>query len=205
MKLRPRIERVAGSPHGALMLQGQVERQRTRMASRPKEARLKRKLVELAKRDGRATPLDWVVGKIEDGVTVTALAREIAVEMGEPCSRNWVSAVINRLTPDAKSRISGARKEAAHFLIDEALSITDEPVATSAEVQRNRLRADARFKIAGFWDREFYGDTKSVAVQLDFGQLHLDALRTRNMEREVARIAATPTPALLAASEAQDE
>jgi hypothetical protein len=103
------------------------------VASRPKEARLKRKFAELAKRDGRATPVEWVVGKIEDGVTVTALAREIAAEMGESCSRNWISSVINRLTPDAKSRISEARSKAAHLLTDEAPSITDELVGMSAE------------------------------------------------------------------------
>lgn len=170
------------------------------MAARPKERKLKETLTALAKRDlgNDMTSTDWVVSKIESGVTVTALAKVLEVEMGESCSRGWVSSVLNRLSPDAKMRIQEARKEAAGVLIDEALSITDEPVGSTADVQRNRMRADTRMRIAGWWDRESYGDSKAALVELSFGALHLDALRKRNAES--LRIRATTQPALDAGS-----
>ncbi len=165
------------------------------MAARPKERKLKATLTTLAKRDlgNDATSTDWVVSKIESGVTVTALAKALEVEMGESCSRGWVSSVLNRLSPDAKTRIQEARKEAAGVLIDEALSITDEPVGSTADVQRNRMRADTRMKIAGWWDRESYGDSKAVSVELNFGALHLDALRRHKSDSLQLRATAQPS------------
>jgi hypothetical protein len=62
--------------------------------------------------------------------------------------------------------------------VDEAMDIADEPVASSADVQRNRLRTDTRLKITGWWNPE-YSDKAKLEVSVDFGQLHLDALRRR--------------------------
>jgi hypothetical protein len=158
------------------------------MASRPKEARLKRKLAALAERDGYDTPLAWVVSRIENGTNVTALAREVAAaelpdHLPELFSRNWFSTIINKMpsregAPSAKEQIAQARREAAHLLVDEAMNIADEPVGSSADVQRNRLRTETRLKVAGWWNPD-YSDKAKVAVSVDFGQLHLDALRRR--------------------------
>jgi hypothetical protein len=158
------------------------------MASRPKEARLKRKLAALAERDGYDTPLAWVVSRIENGTNVTALAREVAAtelpdHPAEVFSRNWFSGLINKMptsagAPSAKEQIAQARREAAHLLVDEAMDIADEPVGSSADVQRNRLRTETRLKIAGWWNPD-YSDKAKVEVSLNLGQLHLEALRRR--------------------------
>lgn len=91
------------------------------MASRPMEARLSRKLTALAERDGYETPLAWVVNRIENGATVTALAGYVAATVlaghrAEAFSRNWFSMVINKMpTPDggpsAKEQIAQARQK----------------------------------------------------------------------------------------------
>jgi hypothetical protein len=158
------------------------------MASKPKEARLKRKLAALAERDGYESSLQWVVNRIENGTNVTALAREVAAiglpdQPPEAFSRNWFSSVINKLVvpqgvTSAKEQIAQARREAAHLLVNEAMDIADEPVTSSADVQRNRLRTETRLKIAGWWNQE-YSDRPQVAVSVDIGQLHLEALRAR--------------------------
>lgn len=158
------------------------------MASRPKEARLKRKLTALAERDGYDTPLAWVVNRIENGTNVTALARKVATaelpdHPSEAFSRNWFSMVINKMPAleggaSAKEQIAQARREAAHLLVDEAMDIADEPVGTSADVQRNRLRTETRLRIAGWWNSD-YSDKAKLAVSVDLGQLHLQALRAR--------------------------
>ena len=161
------------------------------MASRPKEARLTKKLAALAARDGYDTPIAWVVNQIENGTNVTTLARDVAAielpdHLAEPCSRNWFSMVINKMpvregASSAKEQIAQARREAAHLLVDEAMNIADEPVATSADVQRNRLRTETRLKIAGWWNPD-YSEKAKLAVSLDLGQLHLDALRRRAIQ-----------------------
>jgi len=174
------------------------------VAGRPKENRLRDILSRLAHEElgEDASALDWVTGKIASGVTVTTLTKILAAEFREEsCSRGWVSTALNRLTDDAKARIEQARKQAAGVLIDEALSIVDEVARSTADVQRNRLRADARMRIAGWWDKEQYGDSKGVTVNLDLPALHLEALRIRSVEQ-------APTLALLGPgdqTQSQDE
>ena len=159
------------------------------MASRPKEARLKRKLAAIAKGEGLETPIEWVVSQVASGVTVTQMAKEVAaIELpGHPpesFSRNWFSTVANRLQvrereASAKEQIAAARREAAYVLLDDALKISDEPAEDSASVQRNRLRSDVRLRTAALWNRAELGDRTGVTVNLDLGALHLDALRRR--------------------------
>ena len=49
------------------------------MASRPKEMRLKKKLAAIAASEGFARPIEWVVSEIASGVTVTQIAKNVAV------------------------------------------------------------------------------------------------------------------------------
>lgn len=81
------------------------------MASRPKLHRLIATLKELAVEElgEKAEPIDLVVRRVAAGQTVTALAHEVATAMGEPVSRSWLSWRFNRLTHDAKGRITAAR------------------------------------------------------------------------------------------------
>ena len=69
---------------------------------------------------------------------------------------------------------------AADALVDDGLEILDEPAMgiTSAEVQLRRGRADYRKWLASVRNRTDYGDHGTdVNVNIDIGQLHLDALR----------------------------
>ena len=85
------------------------------MGSRPKLKRLIVTLTELAKQElgELAEPVDFVVGRVSTGQTVTDLAHEVAAVMGEPASRSWLSWRFNHLSPQAKERIADARRNAA--------------------------------------------------------------------------------------------
>ena len=85
------------------------------MASRPKLQRLVVTLKKLAADElgAHAEPIDYVVLRIASGQSVTALAHEVAAEMGEAASRSWMSWRFNHLAPGAKERIAKARHEAA--------------------------------------------------------------------------------------------
>jgi hypothetical protein len=163
------------------------------MASRPKEQRLKDALQRMADRElgEGAEILDFVVFRVEAGDTITALAQEIAVEMGEAATRGWISWVLNRLTPEAKSRIAAARRGAAMALAEEALAVAEEPTRTTTEVQRNRLRVDTRLNLAKAFDRDTFGE-RAPRGGFDIGELYVQVLR------EVAAEASNPAahPAL---------
>jgi hypothetical protein len=57
-----------------------------------------------------ALPIDYVVSWVKGGKPIAELARELAEEMGESCSRSWLSGVVNR-RPEDKTRIASARSE----------------------------------------------------------------------------------------------
>jgi hypothetical protein len=120
-----------------------------------------------------------------------------------------LSGVLNR-RPEDKARIAVARVEAAHALVEDAISIADEPAESTVDVQRNRLRAETRTRIASWWNREAYGDRASHQVAIDWGQLHIDALRSRNVTATVGPMEAevipdAESPALLGSGEPPDE
>lgn len=170
------------------------------MAARPKERKLKAALLRRARAElgTSATIADFVAGWVEDGRTISDLARSMEAEMGESCSRSWLSGVLNR-APEDKARITAARAEAAYALVEQALEIADEPADSTVDVQRNRLRAETRNRIAGWWNRDFCGEQRAQ-VNVSIGQLHLDALRARAVHRNSAAeppLVLTPNPPLL--------
>lgn len=174
-----------------------LERQ---MAGRRKLAKLRatmKKVAEAEMGDGTEA-IEWICAQIESGKTVGQLADFFATKMGEGCSRSWFSYAINR-DPDHKARIAAARKEAAHVILDEALEIADRQVEneSSASVQRARLQADTRVRLAALWNREAYG-AQQGQIQVNLGALHLEALR------QCAVIHAR-TPPILDAGEADYE
>lgn len=183
------------------------------MAGRPKERRLKTKLAEIAKREigPHATPVDWVVQKVADGVTIGKIAEYLAQEMNESVSRTFFSWHINNATPDAKERIKAARKEATHVWAEQTLDIAERPASTTTEVQQARLQIETRRWLAGIFNREEFSEKQQHEVTLDLGQLHLAALRARAAQHaQVQRVpvevvSTTAAPALLAAGERRDE
>ncbi len=159
------------------------------MASRPKLARLLLTLKRMAEAEigEGAEPIDFIEARVAGGQTVTDLAKEVQKEMNEPASRGWLSWRFNALptpdgTPTAKQRLAVARKEAAMVLADEALSISDEEVETSAQVQRNRLRSDVRLNLAKAFDPSTFREGPTIAVVVTSAQNHLDALRLRHVQ-----------------------
>jgi hypothetical protein len=149
------------------------------MAGRKKLAKLRSTMKKVAEAEmgPGAESIEWLCAQIESGKTVGQLADFFAAKMGEGCSRSWFSYVINR-DPAHKARIAAARKEAAHAILDEALEIADRQVEneSSASVQRARLQADTRVRLAALWNKEVYG-TQQAQVQVGIGALYLDALR----------------------------
>jgi hypothetical protein len=155
------------------------------MTSRPKLQRFQAAMKRIAQSEGFTDPnaaLLWALSRIEAGVPIAQLWKIVQDEADEESVRGWAYTVLYSLAPDARQRVKEARKIGAHALIDEALEISDRPAATAAEAASNRLAVDTRFRLAGIFNREELGDSApKVQMSISLGQLHLDALRLRNV------------------------
>lgn len=56
-----------------------------------------------------ASPIEYAERWVEAGLSLTALTRAIALDLGYPISRGFMSFTCQRLTPDARRRIKAAR------------------------------------------------------------------------------------------------
>lgn len=109
-----------------------------------------------------------ILERIADGVTVTKLAEELGV------SRPMLSGFLNR-SSDAAERLARARETSADILAEDALRIADE--ATHDDDRAKRLQVSTRQWLAGKLNRARYGEAPTVAMQFNYGELTLEALK----------------------------
>ena len=151
-------------------------------------AELERRAADME--NGDETPLDYACEWIGSGKTILQLAKDLSYAINKSddyIRRFMLSGYLNGLE-DGPERLEDARRQGAGGLADQSLEVVDEEVSSKEDVSRNRNRADHRLRLAGFWDRATYGESKQagVNVQLNFGDLHLDALRQRAMPEAAA-------------------
>ena len=84
------------------------------MASTPKRRKLRAALTRRAEATigPGATPLDYVEHWVANGGLITELAASLQEEMGESLSRGFLSFIVQRMAPDATTRIAAARHSA---------------------------------------------------------------------------------------------
>ena len=103
------------------------------------------------------SPYSRQVGdQILNGIASGKSLNEVCKAKGMPDPRsvfNWVQA-----NPEFATRYDLAKEERAHLLADQILAIADAPARTSEEVQRNRLRVDARKWLASKLLPRVYAD-----------------------------------------------
>lgn len=98
-----------------------------------------------------------------------------------------------------KEAYEAAKKLSAHALVEDGMDLLDNGLAyTPADVSRLQHRANYRKWLAGVRSRDEYGDAPQgkIDINLQIGQLHLDALRQAGLPPAL--------PAAPAQLEAQD-
>ncbi len=110
----------------------------------------------------------WVFSQVAEGRTLKALAEELGIS--RPILSAWCNALPRR---DAYTH---ARRAAADALVEEGLAIADS-ARDPSEVPAAKLQADFRRWMAGKIDRESWGEQQGALVNIDLGQMHLEALR----------------------------
>ena len=109
---------------------------------------------------------------IASGRSIAALAEDIGT------TRPMLSTYLNR-DADAVERLARARETAAHTYAEEAVTISDQAVQ-GVDDKVAKLRASTRQWLASRLNRAAYGDSPTVQIGINVGQLHLDALRRVN-------------------------
>jgi hypothetical protein len=77
-----------------------------------KRATLRAALLARARNEigDHAHAIDFVCKQVGEGMTVRQMALMLADDMGESCSRSFLSLIIHRLAPDATARIAASRE-----------------------------------------------------------------------------------------------
>lgn len=139
--------------------------------------------------DDQHNALDYAVAWIERGRTLVALAAAItkAINGDGPMkpgqfeiSRHMLSSYLDEIGGEGTSaRLTAARRAGAHGLVEEGIQTLDDASDDRDVINANVRRLEARERIASVWNKEFAKAGNQTNVMLSFGQLHLDALRSR--------------------------
>jgi len=124
-----------------------------------------------------ATPLDYACGYIANGGQIVELAQSIAVAIGTPVSRSFLSGVLHNLSDDASERLGAARRESASALVEEAAKIADDAEPFPASVAKAGLQIRTRHWMAERFSPNEFGQKPPSVNIVNAGTLMLDALR----------------------------
>jgi len=130
------------------------------MAGRPKLRDLTNKIDDLG-------GIEWFCGEIENGKTITKLAKELDV------SPYLVYSYLKK--GNNKEQFEESRRRSAHTMVDESRDLIDD--ATCDNIAVRREQAKNRQWCAEKFNREAYGQTTQPAVQVNIGALHLNAMK----------------------------
>lgn len=178
------------------------------MAGRPRAKRVLedlrlRAVAELGDDDATAAPsaLDYVDHWLTNGGTMVRLAGDMQHDSETSGLGAYdpalSAATINRALRNAfgdeatDDRCARARARGAHSLVEETHDIADGEVKSSEDASRARNRIGSRQWAATAYARDTFGNRgNQVAVQVNLGVMHLDALRQRAIAVSIAQ---TPT------------
>ena len=158
------------------------------MAAQPLKRRLVEELEKRAaalsqERGEELTALDVVHDWVAAGRTMRDLSRELGKAIGRNLESSGVLTTWVHGQPGGRALMAQAREMAAHALAEETIEILEEADEEKSALLKARLRAENNRWLASKYNRRDYGETPpQLAVNLDFGSLHIDAMRQRRVE-----------------------
>lgn len=171
--------------------------------AKPRREAMVRTLLRLTREyfeDDQHTPLDYAIAWQERGRTLVNLAKHVTETInGGPelkpgqfeVSRHMLSKYLEEIGGETTlAKLSNARRSGAHGLVEEGLQTLDDGSDDRDVTAANERRLQGRERLAAVWNKEFAKQGNNTNVLVSFGQMHLDALRTRQ-QPAVATISAT--------------
>ena len=142
--------------------------------------------------DDQHTPLDYAVAWTERGRTLAALSVFVTeqvhgLESGAPLkagqfevTRHMITSYLDEIGGEGTAtKLTAARRRGAHGLVEDGLQTLDTSPDDRDTINANERRMQGRERLAAVWNKEFAKQGKDTNVFLSFGQMHLDALRSR--------------------------
>lgn len=159
------------------------------MAAKPIERFIKKQIMDQG-------GWDRILERIASGETIADVARTLYRPDHKQISRNYLSMMLHA-DPARSAKVNAARTECAAAMVDDALYAVDSAALDRDSVNKAKVRAEVRLKVAGFLDRTQFGDKgNQLNVQVNVEGLHLDALRHRITEASKPLAAALDRPEL---------
>jgi hypothetical protein len=112
------------------------------------------RFLELTSVAAAAATLDEILQYVSDNTTLAEWCSLNDIPFGRV--RAWIAA-----DPEREAAYSGARKMRADALASETVGIADR---ADLFPQDKRVRIDTRFRLAGFYDKQYYGDAPKIAL-----------------------------------------
>lgn len=153
------------------------------MAGQPIKRALQAALAEIAVEEMGAghSALDYVCDWIEDGGRVKELQEAVEVRANIEVTQQAFSRAIRTLEPDARDRIAEARRRAPPALVERARdAIEDAPTDSREKLDKAKETAKILLWQAERLGKETYGQAPMAQLNLNVGQLHLEAFRAIN-------------------------
>lgn len=163
------------------------------MPGRPRRTAMVNALFKMTRdyfEDESHTALDFAVAWVETGRTLVDLAKHISstinggtgpLKPGQfDISRHMLASYLDEVGGEGTSvKLSAARRTGAHSLVEDGLRTLDDGADDRDVVNANVRRLEGRERLAAVWNKEFAKAGNQTSIMLSFGQLHLDALRSR--------------------------
>ena len=117
---------------------------------------------------------DWLYEQMASGMTVVALAKKF------DCARGTMSRILNS-RPEWVDAMVKARTEAADAYAEQGLEIVDalDKESSPSAIAAAREQSQYRRFLAGAFNTDRYGTRAGVSVNINIGDLHLEALKKR--------------------------
>jgi hypothetical protein len=141
--------------------------------------------------DDAHTPLDYSVAWIERGRTLVDLAKHITTSINggdqlKPgqfeITRHMLASYLDEIGGEGTStRLQQARRNGAHGMVEEGLQTLEDGSDDRDVTNHNERALLGRERLAAIWNKEFAKQGNNTSVFLSFGQMHLDALRSRTV------------------------
>lgn len=162
------------------------------MAGQPLKRMMVAELERLARlEDAEMTAIVYVCDRTAEGDTLAEICRDVGRNIQQTVGAGTLSSWINS-DHGRKGLMALAREASAHVLAEESVSLGDELSGTEVtreEIALVKERTEARRWLASKRDRQTYGaDVAQVNLQVNTGQLHLDALRQRQVTAKTAPV-----------------
>ena len=135
-----------------------------------------------------------ILERIASGETIADVSRTLFRPDGKCIDRSFLSHLLHN-DPERSQKVEAARIEGAAAMIDHSVHLVDSAQADRDSINKAKVQAEVRLKVAGLVDRERWGDKAQVQVHVNVASLHLDSLRTRVVPTEMVQAlpAATAT------------